>query len=382
MTRSQLRWYPLLIIWGLSLTFIGACTDAESSSSPQKISATTENEHVMGADLLRSAVTGKHEQESCTPSMTNGEFSRSDCEEGLICTPDVHERGKGFCRVPCGFKTEESSIAKDQKACPAGRSCQIITSLQLHKQGAFCLPKQRERDGLCQAMLDAEACTNNRSCLPNYISKNPADISPMSFVCRNTCPFGKPEAAAACLQNETCVPAKDRKTGICVQEITWASRKDFTPKFTGQTCNETNGHRFCNNSILLGLDKPADVTCFNPEPTKSSIGLCIALCSVPALDMDGDGKISPAEDKITLTCPVHYNCSGELARELGLFKTLPDRAKRQRKKSCDLTICPAGKPCPSLCGPGDSECIPLNSADVGQMGVCGAPFGSCEPNES
>ncbi len=377
MTQTQFRWYPLLTVSGLFLLFMCACTSPASSSLPKN----TEAKNSINTDSLKSTASGKHEQESCMPTITNGDFSKSDCEEGLVCTPDIYEKNQGSCRVPCAVLTEKNNVAKDSRACPAGRSCQIVTTLQLDIQGAFCLPKQRERDGLCQAVLDSESCASNRSCLPTSLSHSDDGISAKSFVCRNTCPFGKAEAGLACLPDETCMLASDNKTGICSLEITWASSKDFTPKFTGKNCNEISGHKFCNQSLLLGLDKPADVTCFTPQPSKNT-GICLALCSVPALDMDGDGKISPEEDKKTLNCPVNYTCSGELARELGLSRMLPDMAKRKKSKSCDLTLCSAGKPCPDLCGPGDAECMPVQSSSNEKIGACGAPFGSCEPKQS
>lgn len=376
MTQTKFRCYTWLTVLGLHLLFMNACTSPVSSSLPKN----TEAKNSINTDSLKSTASGKHEQESCLPMIASGEFSRSDCEEGLICTPDIYDKDKGSCRVACALLTEEDNIAKDPQACPAGRSCQILTSLQLRIQGAFCLPKQRERDGLCQAALDSESCTNNRSCLPTSLSKSADGVSAKSFVCRNTCPYGKAEAAKACLQDENCLLAPDNNTGICAQEITWANSKDFTPKFTGQTCNEISGHKFCNQSMLLGLEKAADVNCFTPQASKDT-GICLALCSVPALDMDGDGQISTAEYKKILTCPANYTCSGELARKLGLARMMPDIVKRQKTKSCDLTICPATKPCPSLCGPGDAECMPMKGASE-QVGACGAPYGSCEANES
>ncbi len=380
MTQSKVRSNSFLTVLGLSLLLIGACENPTSLSSQKNANHLRDDIKKENLVKMIDPLIGRHEQDSCTPVLTENEFGKSDCEEGLVCAPDVYEKDKGHCRVPCGVWTEDT-LTKDKDACPAGRSCQILTSLQLHEQGAFCLPKQRERDAQCLAVFDSEACSNSRSCLPSSLGKNAGVISAKSFVCRNTCPYGEKDAHLACAAGESCMPSPAGKTGICGQEITWASSKDFTPQFAGKTCNEISGHQFCNTSLLAGLKNAAEPTCFLTSAKKSR-GICFALCSLPALDMDGDGQIGLKEAKKTLACPAHYTCSVELGRELGLVRMIPDIKNHQKTKPCDLVLCPSGQPCPSQCGPGEAECLTIETATGVKDGVCGAPFGSCEPNES
>jgi hypothetical protein len=147
--------------------------------------------------------------------------------------------------------------------------------------------------------------------------------------------------------------------------------------FAGTSCNEVKGHAFCDSSLYSGVENPGEAYCIQLSETTGS-GFCFAFCSVPALDMDGDGKLGPKEAGQKLGCPANYTCNTNLGRNVGLIAPLPDPKAANGKKGCDPAKCEAGKPCPGECGIGDAECLTYPGKNGTTVSFCGAPFGNCE----
>lgn len=339
------------IILGVLLTTLFLCScspDLVKPETPQKSTTTAENHETVSTETI-----GQQEQEACTPHLKGNRFVQSDCDEGLVCAPNFDDVTVGTCRVDC-LTTKGT---KALNACPAGRTCQVAISANLETMGAFCLARQNTRDGQCLAMADTEACGNNRKCLPSEVAKTAeGEMVARDFICRDTCPYGAPDADKKCNDGEGCEPSPyEQGGGLCVARMSWARDADFaSSKFTGEVCNEISDHKFCDESLLKGLEKPAQVACIHMSRS-SDRGFCVAVCSTPAIGTAKGGQ---------LTCPTGFNCSLDFSRKRGLAKQL--------KKTCDPTKCEENKPCPEQCGVGDGECT--------KEGVCIAPFGTCQPH--
>lgn len=319
-------------------------------------------------EAVDKEVFSKQEKEECKVSIESGKLTQSDCDTDLVCVPDIYENFNGHCRVACA--SEE---------CPKGRSCQMLTTKNFTTIGAFCLPVQNKRDGQCHAPLDNNSCAKERTCLPINVSKNKKNqLVADRFLCRNTCPYGEINANDSCPLNENCLPSSIAKTGICGKAVRWATQNDIGRSFTGEVCNETEGHKFCNTELLKGLQNPAFTTCAASAKSKGN-GFCLALCSTPDLDRNQDGKISQSETGSKLSCPVDYKCSTDLGRKFGLYQHISDAQNPAKHKECNLSLCDAKTPCPSQCGPGNAECLTTDDKNNLEIGVCGAPLGSCEP---
>ena len=244
--------------------------------------------------------------------------------------------------VPCSTTSE----------CKDGLTCQNLTTLTFEEVGRYCLSKQTKRDGLCQAVTDDQACSDNRICaISSLLEDENGKPVARSFVCRDACPYGTPDANDSCETGELCTPyaysnttqTKDgkpvtctevkcqgdnddcecdmangfkceplipdviafceRKAGICGKPVRLVTYDDFTDQgFTGELCDEVTGHAFCDTSLLEGVSNPAQTLCI-PISEKNSLGICLALCSGPDFN---------------LACPENYECSTQLARKLGL----------------------------------------------------------------
>jgi hypothetical protein len=414
---------------------LGGCNNDLSPSADKKavdsiagVDATKEGDPKVTTPDPVTEVAGKHEQENCLPVLKDGVFAKGDCQEGLVCAPDSQDVSVGTCRVDCSHY-EGDTIVKNAEKCPAGRSCQIAVSLDLKELGAFCLSKQTERDGECQAVGDADACSGNRICSASSLSQDEAgQVVASSFLCRETCAFGTSDANKGCPSGEGCVASPydtkpqldsagkmvacqeancqaggsncecnaaqgfackayipgrvaicERPVGFCASMVTWAVAADFAGQgFSGQLCNEVSDHRFCDNSLLAGIPNGAQTSCvaFSSDDDR---GFCMAICSAPALDADGDGKIGANEKGGKLTCPANFECSLDFGRDLGMIRTINDTTSPSGNKICDAAKCEAGKPCPGQCGPGDAECLTYPTKSGGKVSFCGAPLGSCQP---
>jgi len=165
---------------------------------------------------------------------------------------------------------------------------------------------------------------------------------------------------------------------MCIEEVKWVSIQDFAGAgFSGETCNEKSDHRFCNTTLLEGVENAAQTMCM-PVSKTSDEGVCIAVCSMPSLDLDGDGVISEQEKGKTFNCPANYECKHELAKELGLIRPVKDIANPAVPRRCDPAQCESGKACPAQCGAGDAECLTVQTKK-GTMSYCAASMGTCEP---
>jgi hypothetical protein len=370
---------------------------------------------------------GKAEAESCAPLKDGKEYKQSDCDNGLVCAPNVSDLAKGTCRVSCGELSKGKSKKVEGK-CASDRTCQLATSLSIEEIGAFCLPVQTKRDGACSAMGDDQACSNNRLCAVSELKKNTKD-QPVatSFICRDACAFATPKANDACSSGEKCaaypyqstpqhtgegepvmctetkctgdfaececdrangfqctamipgvVAFCDRPAGICTTPVGFTAASDFSDGgFTGEKCNEVKGHAFCNSSLFDGVAKGGEAICVSISE-KTGDGFCYAFCSAPAVDLDGDGKLKGRELGQKFNCPANYKCNTELGRMLGMVASVGDKSGPDGKKSCDPTKCEAGKACPGECGLGDAECLSFPTKSGESVNFCGAPFGNCE----
>jgi hypothetical protein len=422
-----MRLRKLLIVAAMFATgVLSSCHGSDSKDAPKD---DTKNDVKNVADEPKVNVKiGKFESEECVPVEENGVLFAGDCSEELVCVPDIYDESKGSCQLPCGEKVGEN-FKKDASLCPAGRSCMVVTSLYADELGAFCMQPQTERDGPCVAVADKDACTNGRTCQLGEVEKDDAGVPLASgFICRDTCVVTPENKRGSCAGNEICMvgkmdtaierdannPKKPRACvqencgpdstncectkaegffcgkgvnvcirvgGTCVEEVRWTSANDLKPgDFTGEICNEKSGHRFCNTRLLGGLETPAQPICM-PVTKTSDNGICLAMCSTPSLDRDGDGVISEAEKGARLSCPANYECKHDLPRKMGMSITLKDPANPSVPKSCDPAQCETNKPCPAQCGVGDAECTTVETKK-GAMSYCSAPMGSCEPVET
>lgn len=370
-------------------------------------------------------VVSKAEEESCTPKKEGAEYGRADCREGLVCAPDPYDVTTGSCRTSCSNLVSGKTVKAPEK-CASNRTCQATTSLSFDELGNYCLPQQTKRDGLCKAITDDQACSNNRICAVSDLSKD-ENGQPVatSFVCRDACEYGTLTANEGCSNGEQCtaypydstqqlvdgkpvlctetkckgdmadcecdhangfqcsalIPGViafcERKAGICTTPVPFSSASDFGEEgFSGAKCNEVKGHAFCDNSLFKGVENPGEAMCVQISES-SGDGFCFAFCSAPALDLDADGKLEGKDAGQKFGCPVNYTCNTHMGRDLGLVVPMPDRANPSQKKVCDPTKCTAGKPCPEQCGIGDAECLSYEGRS-GTMSFCGAPFGNCE----
>ena len=350
-----------LVFVGL-LCLLGACPKPPSSSSSSS--------QLQTKDLAKvdAASAGMHEQETCNPVFDKKVgYTQSNCQEDLVCLPDIYEPAKGTCRASCASEDD----------CAEGRFCQQVTSLGFQKVGRFCLPQQEERDGLCQALHDPNACAQNRSCLIGDVTSDGQSVEASHFLCRNTCPYGVAGAEKACAQGEQCIASDLEVTpngpvGLCIRPISWATQSDLT----GEMCNKTTDHRFCDQSLLKGLENPAQLSCVSLQDNE---GICLAQCSAPALDLNGDGLLAKEEMGKRLSCPADYECNLDLSRKIGLLRMIKNKQNPTQTKVCDATKCEPNKPCPNECGPGDGECLSLPTQSGQIVNLCGAPMGTCQP---
>lgn len=374
----------------------------------------------------------KGEQESCVPKKEKSGYVQSDCSEGLVCAPNSEDQTEGSCRVSCGAIAADGKISKASEGCPTNRTCQTATSLSFDALGVYCLPQQTKRDAPCSAVTDKLACASDRMCAVSEVSKDDAG-KPLatSLLCRDVCPFGSPKADESCSRGEKCIAYPyestsqtsaegepvvcteskctgdfaececdrangfqctalipgviafcDRSAGICATQVPFVSASDFgAGGFSGETCNEVKGHAFCDNSLFQGVEKAGQSICYQFSE-KTGDGICFAFCSVPALDIDGDGKLKGREQGQKYACPANYTCSTDLGRALGLVTPIPDAKAAGGRKSCDPSKCQAGKACLSECGVGDAECLTFEGKDGTSLNFCGAPLGSCELSAS
>ncbi len=376
----------LLLCLSLPLLFV-SCNSGSPASVP-----TLPTVGAVQAPTRSAAVVGKHEQDACHPVLSSGAYGQGNCEDGLVCLPDIYDaaQAKGVCRVECMKVVEKAdgsgnTIEKAPENCPTGRSCQIVVGTNLgvlgHEPdvlGAFCLASQRERDGLCVALSDDNACTNGRRCAPSDMSLNDQQqVVAKSYVCRDTCHYDAADVTKGCKSGEICF---EQNGGICATAVTWASITDFAGggHFPRQKlCNEQADHRFCDGRPFAGLgDDAGHAECV--EITHATgVGLCFAVCSSPSIDRNGDGKIDEHEKGQQNKCPANFTCSGDLGREIGIVVAVGDATTGERR-SCDPTKCQAHQPCPAECGLGDAECLSFER-DGHTVNFCGAPAGSCEP---
>lgn len=371
---------------------------------------------------------GKAEAEKCAPKKEDKVYVQSDCASGLVCAPNSNDLTTGNCRVSCG-ELVKGKPHKIEGKCTEDRTCQIATSLSFDELGAYCLPQQKKRDGACSAMGDDQACTDGRICAVTEVKKDETGKPRgASFVCRNTCAFGTPKAAETCSAGEKCTAYQydnttqnnekgepvmcteskckgdfagcecdrgsgfncnalipgfiafcERPAGICTTPVGFAAATDFSDAgFSGPKCNEIKGHAFCDNGLSEGVENAADSFCLSISE-KTGDGFCYALCSVPAVDLNGDGQLTGRELGTKLTCPANHKCNTDLGRMIMMVAAVGDKNAKNGKKACDPAKCQAGKPCPSECGLGDAECLTYPSKSGAPVSFCGAPFGNCEP---
>lgn len=187
-----------------------------------------------------------------------------------------------------------------------------------------------------------------------------------------TCPCDKSlDYACARLMPGLNVGICTRTLGVCGEPVPLAKLSDFRGNsYLGNTCNELNDSRICDRSFA---DQSFDAEFQCRVLSKSGEGVCVAFCSAPALDRDGDGTIGNHEKGGRSQCPNGFSCRTDVARKLQLYSTIENSGS---DKLCDPKKCTKNVPCPMECGPGDAECLTIGSGQY-QRSLCGAPYGTC-----
>lgn len=356
------------------------------------------------------------EGEEC--AAIRGELKRSDCQRGQICVPRSYDSDRGHCLISCGI-VEDNDLKKDHGLCLPGKRCMLLRDESSDPLGMFCLEQQQDIDMPCLAPLDHDACADGMACLS---TKTTTDKEGERVYGRNRC---KRECSieAPCSNDKTCLypdharierqrsldgdsfitcdlklcqdgdeacPCRKdlgfscrkitdgiglgvcaRDLGICGDEIPLASVDDFLgSSFIGEPCNEINESRICQD---FSHDPKSEVSSICRISNSDQDGICIAPCSLPALDKDNDGKIGDEELGKRYACPEGYSCRDDVSRRLGIILFIKDHDKY---RPCDPDRCRENQPCPEQCGPGDAECIPTTE-DGGRVHACGAPVGTC-----
>lgn len=353
--------------------------------------------------------------ESCKPSMEA--LSRDGCLPGYICVASAHNENIGTCLQDCG-KKEGDRLVKRPEACTPNDRCMLLRKGDLTAIGMFCLKPQKYRDLPCESPFDAEACADGLSCLPTARAIDQTGITIFSnHRCKQECSADRlcQNAKEQCLKPsyarkdrqydalgkavghckpsqcnshgpacpcdgargficENLIPGVDagvcmRFLGVCGEPIALASIKDFKGhNYLGETCNESFDHRICQNLVgARSICQPL---------SESGEGICLARCSLPALDQDGDSHLSEEESGASLACPDGYTCGADIAKRLNMYSFIE---KEGLKKSCNPIKCQKNLPCPTECGPGDAQCLAIGHGEQLQH-VCGAPHGTCIAN--
>lgn len=293
------------------------------------------------------------------------------CEDGLYCLrPDLFTTA-GVCEVDCAARDAQGNITgEDASVCSEGTTCQRVTTPTRNVLGVVCLPPVEERDAFCPAPEDADACAGDLVCA---ISASEL-VTGVLFVdearCKETCNAATSSADAGCPDGEACLgPRSPVGDGVCGRAVPlW----DGAPvPGAEQLCNEWSGHDYCDDRPFRTLDDPARLECVTGFYLDPNLGLCMATCSQPRFDYDGDGNIVDAdgEGALQLDCPTGYLCDPQRARDFGLVEpVLPEI-------DCEDFGCFPGEECQG-CGAG-AECV-LDFETGGSK--CAAVYGFCVPD--
>ncbi len=367
----------------------------------------------------------KFESEPCKPDFNGTTFSQSNCDAGLVCVGNLVEQGAGTCRVDCGVR-DGKDIYKLAEHCPAGRTCQLLNEGSQLDIGAYCLPQQGERNGMCYALDDVDACGHNRTCTISDLEESDQGVSISSMVCRDRCPFGDENAAATCGQGESChmdkysqvwqkkddkpvgcsvkechkrnnplcgcdkkhayicramVPGEDdgvciRPAGLCALDVKGVTKSDIE---SGQlpVCNEVSDHRFCDSSAYQNSRGAHNFGRCMPI-LGDNTGFCFDICQ---------SETQASQTLIhKLSCGAGYECTTDMAKAFQKhFKTPPfmvpiaNLEQPGTHKSCSAKKCQDGAPCPSECGGTEVYCAVENDENGGETGVCSEYLSTCQP---
>lgn len=376
------------------------------------------------------------EGDSCTPEVKpsqTGRFGQAECANAMICVPNIIEMDVGTCRLPCG-RQEGNEIVKSPDSCPAGRSCQLINVGADEPLGAYCLPQQEERDGMCFALDDADACTQGRQCSISAMQNTQEGSWFGAMVCRERCPFGDKNASDSCTTpGEVCradkftqefqntgdqiascsvkeckksgnplcacdtkrafacrapIEGDDhgvciRPAGVCVHEVAGLTAAALAKK-TIDTCNEVTDHRFCSGEAY---QLPNSHASYNRgrcgQIFGGDQGICLNICTSP---LEVTAQMHPLA-RLKGTCGEGFVCNDNLAKalhqrvNLALKVPMHDPENPQMEKKCDLTRCPEDAFCPEECGHAESICADLDDVDENgeKIGTCTVYLNTCEP---
>jgi hypothetical protein len=365
-------------------------------------------------------------------------FARGDCAADLACFPQP-ETGLPQCTPLCGSIGDGGLVNERPERCDglAGNdggvlSCQTFSYVE--GTGAVCMEPAPTRDGTCYALGDADGCAGEMSCLITDASQDDqGQLVIDQLSCKIACEPGVASGmdGGLCPQGESCFPNEgspfvqlelsdpedpdtriacptqacannlatcpcsldqgyrctetgegffcSRREGVCglgVEPVNFSD--DFTEdgflEFTAlqKICNHVDDHVYCDPAFFDGVQNPGTLSCISGILGGNlNEGLCFATCSLPAA---GAGQV-PTE----FNCPTNYTCEKDLGRTLLIASGIPDTSGPFGLKACDPSLCAEGQPCPGICGFGDFECITFDSTAQGEVSLCLAPYGSCEP---
>lgn len=357
------------------------------------------------------------------------------CARDLLCVPYPFAPDLGTCARECGVYDDAGVlVGEDAGPCVAPRTCQsVVDNRTFEDVGAVCLSPQPTRDAVCLAPGDDGACSGGMSCLVAALPDPDLGIDAAELRCKLGCDKEAPEGEAGCPSGELCFssrivqdfeldgagnpkscslsaceaagpscqcslaagfecarleggPAGDFGTcvllpGQCGTPSRSTVAADLEEGFLPLEviCNDVTQHRFCDQRGYPEIDGVGTNLCLlQGQLGDGYTGLCFAFCSAPDADLNGDGSLGVDEQGFELGCREGERCYTDVARALYLANGPTDPSGPYGLRECDPVACPPGQPCPSTCGPGDTECVTIDDVG-GPVSVCLAFFGSCEP---
>ena len=375
--------------------------------------------------------------DECRAEAQSCQVDESECCEGLVCVPGVLNPDRGTCRLECGeIGPNDVPVEDDPSPCTGGRTCQTLIGVTpqgaFDPQGVVCLDQQDDRDALCEALGDPDACGEGRSCEVVDVAREADGSITFDLACKETCAFGTTDADDVCDDGEICFPsplpvvpqaiqltdpddpnsavtcnaeacaenpdtcACDAANGfecldqttqdICVRfaghcgvPVDLVTSSDLTGDISNDIfCNNVDDHRYCDDREFRGLDNAAQVLCL-PISQQSNDGICIAACSQEANDYNGDGQIGAGETAQQFACPASMECDLDFAVDVGLAARLTD--DNGDPEACSQTTCPEGEPC-ATCSNDQARCMDFSTATAPNQFHCAVLFGTCQPPDA
>jgi hypothetical protein len=291
------------------------------------------------------------------------------CGDGLTCLRPNPFTNAGVCQVDCAARDAQGNVTVEQPSvCMGDTTCQTVTTPTLNVLGVVCLPPVETRDALCPAPDDPDGCAGDLACLVSSSEYVTGVLFVDEARCKAPCNAANPGGDAGCPATEECLgPRSPLGTGVCGRAVElW----DGAPvPDLSQQCNELSGHDYCDDRPFAGLSVPAELECVTGFYLDPHVGLCMAQCSRPRFDYDGDGNIVDADEgALLLECPTGFECDQQRARDFGLIEPVDPEI------DCENFGCFPGEECAG-CGTG-AECV----FDVMTGGSkCAAVYGFCVP---